>query len=135
MQYRRMLSDVQSEYVIFSRPPYAVDPLDEHVVKQARSHGVNCRLLIEAGTLDDEHRQRLDDYSAVGVDVSQTSSLPMKLAVFDGQRGLVALLDRVITRPTWTAVVFEHAGMGEAMKGLFENYWRKRIAGALGNSA
>ena len=43
------------------------------------------------------------------------------------QRGLVALLDPVITRPTWTAVVFEHAGMGEAMKGLFENYWRRKM--------
>ncbi len=53
----------------------------------------------------------------------------MKLAVFDGARGLVALLDPVITRPTWTAVVFEHSGMGEAMKGLFENYWRRRLSG------
>jgi hypothetical protein len=51
----------------------------------------------------------------------------MKLAVFDAQRGLLALLDPVITRPTWTAVVFEHAAMGEAMKGLFENYWRRRL--------
>jgi hypothetical protein len=24
--------------------------------------------------------------------------------------------------------VFEHSGMGEAMKGLFENYWRRKIA-------
>lgn len=135
MQYRRMLSDVRSEYLEFSRPPYAVDPLDEQLVKQARARGVNCRLLIEAGTLDDNHRQRLGEYAAAGVEVAQTASLPMKLAVFDGQRGLVALLDPVITRPTWTAVVFEHGGMGEAMKGLFENYWRRRISGALGSTA
>jgi hypothetical protein len=48
----------------------------------------------------------------------------MKLALFDGTHGLIALLDPVITRQTWTAVVFEHHGMGEAMKGLFEEYWR-----------
>ena len=35
------------------------------------------------------------------------------------------LLDPVITRPTWTAVVFHHEGMGQAMKGLFEDYWRR----------
>jgi hypothetical protein len=62
------------------------------------------------------------------VEVAQTDSLPMKLAVFDGTRGLLALLDPVITRPTWTAIVFEHAGMGEAMKGLFESYWRRRLS-------
>jgi sugar-specific transcriptional regulator TrmB len=127
VQYRKMLSDVRAEYLEFSRPPYAVDPLDEHLVKQARQRGVTCRLLIESGTLDDAHRQRLEDYAAAGVEIGQAESLPMKLAVFDGQCGLVALLDPVITRPTWTAVVFEHGGMGEAMKGLFENYWRRKM--------
>ncbi len=57
----------------------------------------------------------------------------MKLAIFDGRKGLIALLDPVITKPTWTAVVFEHDGMGEAMKGLFENYWRR--AASLASSA
>lgn len=124
-QYRKMLGDVQGDYVEFSRPPYAVDPLDEQLVKQARMRGVNCRLLLEAGTLDDDHRQRLDDYIAVGVQVAQLASLPMKLALFDNTRGMIALLDPVITKPAWTSVMFDHAGMGEAMKGLFEEYWRR----------
>lgn len=127
MLYRRMLSEVRNEYLEFSRPPYAVDPLDEQLVKKARIRGVACRLLIESGTLDNGHRQRLEEYAAAGVEVGQSDSLPMKLAVFDGSRGLLALLDPVITRPTWTAVVFEHGGMGEAMKGLFENYWLSRV--------
>ena len=122
-EYRRMLSEVQSEYLEFSRPPYAVDPLDEKLVKQARESGVGCRLLLESASLDDGHRQRLGDYSASGVEVRQVSSLPMKLALFDSRRGMIALLDPVITRPTWTALVFDHEGMGEAMKGLFEEYW------------
>src|SRR4029077_3544741 len=61
-EYRRMLSEVKSEYVEFSRPPYAVDPFDEKLVKQARLSGVSCRLLIESATLDDAHRQRLSEY-------------------------------------------------------------------------
>jgi hypothetical protein len=102
-----------------------VDPLDEKLVKQAGSGGVACRLLLEAASLDDEHRQRLTEYQTAGVEVRVAYSLPMKLAVFDGQHGMLALLDPVITRPTWTAVVFHHEGMGEAMKGLFEDYWRR----------
>src|SRR5690349_10716541 len=124
-EYRRMLSEMREEYLEFSRPPYAVDPLDEKLVKQAASNAVSCRLLLEAAALDDEHRQRLSEYQQVGVDVMVAESLPMKLAVFDGRRGMIALLDPVITRPTWTAVVFNHDGMGEAMKGLFEDHWRR----------
>jgi sugar-specific transcriptional regulator TrmB len=124
-EYRRMLSEVQQEYLEFSRPPYAVDPLDERLVRQARLRGVRCRLLLEAGQLDEVHKQRLSEYESVGVEVCQADSLPMKLALFDGRHGMIALLDPVITKPTWTAVVFNHDGMGEAMKGLFEEYWRR----------
>lgn len=124
-EYRKMLSEVKSEYLEFSRPPYAVDPLDEKLVKKAVGAEVSCRLLLESSVLDESHEQRLAEYTAAGVQVRQTESLPMKLAIFDGQRGMIALLDPVITRPSWTAVVFNHAGMGKAMKGLFEEYWSR----------
>src|ERR1039458_7466409 len=48
-EYRRMLAEVKREYVEFSRPPYAVDPLHEQLVKQAGSSGRACRLLVEGG--------------------------------------------------------------------------------------
>jgi sugar-specific transcriptional regulator TrmB len=123
--YRAMLAEVESEYLEFSRRPYAVDPLDEQLVKQARARGVACRLLVEAGSLDDEHRLRLEEYMLAGVEIRLADSLPMKLALFDNNQGLIALLDPVITKPTWTSVVFDHAGLGEAMRGLFEGHWRR----------
>lgn len=125
MQYRKMLSEVRHDYLEFSRPPYAVDPLDEQLVKQARARGVKCRLLIQSGTLDETHRQRLEEYAAAGVEVREAQSLPMKLALFDGREGMIALLDLIVTKPAWTAVMFEHPGMCEAMHGLFESYWRR----------
>jgi HTH-type transcriptional regulator, sugar sensing transcriptional regulator len=124
-EYRRMLAEVKGEYLEFSRPPYAVDPLDEMLVKQACGNGVLCRLLIETGTLDEHHRQRLAEYAAAGVEIRQAASLPLKLALFDDRNGLIALLDPVISRPTWTALVFDHPGLGEAMKHLFEDRWRR----------
>ena len=51
----------------------------------------------------------------------------MKLALFDGQLGMIALLDPVITKPSWTALMFEHLGFAEAMKGLFDDHWRRAI--------
>ena len=120
-----MLNEVEREYFEFSRPPYAVDPLDEQLVKQARRRGVRCRLLIEVHSLDDAHRVRLAEYAAAGVEVRQTDSLPLKLAVFDGRQGLSALMDPVVTKPTWTSIVFEHEGFAQAMRFLFEEHWRR----------
>ena len=126
--YRSMLANVEREYLEFSRPPYAVDPLDEQLVRQARARGVRCRILIEPEALDEAHRARLEEYQQAGVEVRLLSHLPMKLAVFDASQGLVALLDPVITRPAWTAVVFDHEGFGLAMRNLFEDCW-SRAAG------
>jgi len=123
--YRSMLEGVRSVYEEFSRPPYAVDPLDEQMVQQAASRGVRCRILLEGGALDGAHQARLRDYIASGIEVRSLASLPMKLALFDGLQGMVALLDPVITRPSWTAVVFDHEGFGQAMHFLFEEYWRR----------
>jgi HTH-type transcriptional regulator, sugar sensing transcriptional regulator len=124
-EYRRMLAEVKTEYLEFSRPPYAVDPLDEMLVRQARANGVSCRLLIEAGTLDHHQRQRLIEYASAGVEIRQAPSLPLKLALFDVQSGLIALLDPVISKPAWTSLVFDHAGLGEAMRHLFEERWQR----------
>ena len=123
-QYRRMLAEVRNEYVEFSRPPYAVDPLDEHLIRDARKRGVACRLIFQEGTVNEAHRARLDEYISIGVNVRFAQSVPMKLALFDCRQGMIALLDPVITKPAWTSVMFEHEGLGMAMKGLFEDYWR-----------
>lgn len=124
-EYRRMLSEVKQEYLEFSRPPYAVDPLDKTLLKQARQNGVSCRLLIETETLDAQRLQGLAEFALAGVEIRQAPSLPMKMACFDGRNGLIALLDPVISRPAWTSLVFDHAGLGEAMKHLFEDRWQR----------
>jgi sugar-specific transcriptional regulator TrmB len=124
-QFRGMLAAAEKEYLEFSRPPYAVDPLEAEMVIRARERGVHCRVLVEHGTLDETHRRFLDEYQAAGVEVRQIDKVPMKLAIFDARHGLIALLDPVITKPTWTSVIFDHSGMAEAMRGLFEDYWRR----------
>src|SRR6516225_6630056 len=84
-QFRRMLAAARSEYLEFSRPPYAVDPLDAEFVIQARARGVECRLLVEHGTLDAPHERFLSDYQAAGVEIRQIEKVPMKLALLDGR--------------------------------------------------
>jgi sugar-specific transcriptional regulator TrmB len=123
-EYRRMLSGASQEYLEFSRPPYAVDPVDEKLVLAALKKGVSCRLLVES-TIDDKHREWLSGYIGAGVEIREAVSLPLKMALFDARCGLLALLDPVVSRPMWTSLVFDHAGLGEAMRHLFEDHWRR----------
>ena len=131
IHYRRMLSTAVNTFVEFARPPFAVDPLDEQLVRDAAERGVESRILIEAGTLGDGYKNRLAEYSERRVEIRIAERLPLKLALFDNKCGLVALLDPVLTRPSWSTVLFEHDGFSEAMAGLFEAYWCKATAATL----
>ncbi len=126
--YRRMIADAKNEYLEFSRPPFAVDPIDSvETVVEASQRGVSCRLLADPSILDDTRLVRLRECAAAGVQVRQVTLVPLKLALFDGRRGLIALLDPVITKPAWTSLVFDHPGLGEAMRGLFEEHWKRSL--------
>lgn len=121
--YRRMLTGAGAEYAEFSRPPFAVDPLSERLVTEAAARGIFCRLLLETGRSGPAPDARFEEHRAAGVQIRYIDRLPLKLALFDRRCGLLALLDPVATKPSWTAVVFEHEGFAEAMSGLFESYW------------
>ena len=123
-QFRETLAEVRGEYLEFSRPPYAAAPVERDLLRQAVERGVGCRVIIEeaANAEQDGDFCSLRD---VGLQLRIAKSLPMKMAVFDGERGMIALLDPVVTRPTWATVVFDHPGLGQAMKGLFEEYWNR----------
>ncbi|MGH9583177.1 MAG: TrmB family transcriptional regulator [Bryobacteraceae bacterium] len=130
--YRRMLTGALGEYAEFSRPPFAVDPLEERLVTEAAARGIFCRLLLEADSTEGATHPRFEEHRAAGVQIRFIDRLPLKLALFDRRCGLVALLDPVLTRPSWTAVVFEHEGFAEAMSGLFESYWSRAGEAAAG---
>ena len=128
VHYRRMLSAATERYDEFSRPPFAVDPLHEELVQETARRGVVCRLLIEKSCNSINGGQFPQPQEENGIQIRFLERLPLKLALFDGKCGLVALLDPVLTKPAWTAVIFEHAGFAEAMSGLFESYWcRARV--------
>ncbi len=131
--YRRMLGSVTREYVEFVGPPYAMNPLDDELVGQARGRGVTCQILMAASRpedrAEDHFSQRHESYQRQGAEVRTLPALPMKLAIFDGGSGLFAILDPVVTRPSWTAVVFEHPDMAGALLNLFRQYWNQAPVG------
>jgi hypothetical protein len=121
-EYRRMLLSCESEYVEFARPPYGVDPGREPILQQMLATGLECRLLFMAETVD---RDQLTPLKSAGAKLRTIDALPMKLALFDQQRGMISLNDPVVTNPQITALVFEHESLASAMSSLFEEFWSR----------
>ena len=119
-EYRRLLSHCQKEYLEFARPPYGVDPSRDPIVQDLLNKGVACRLLFAAGVAEPDMLGALRE---AGSQVATAPELPMKLAIFDGARGMISLDDPVVSHPQITALVFDHESLGSAMQSLFEDFW------------
>jgi len=90
-------------------------------VLEAHLRGVACRVLAEKGSADAGVIRRCRD---AGVEVREFSRMPLKIVVADA-RGMLVLADAVTTNPQSTAIFFEHAGMAEAMKTVFDQAWQR----------
>ncbi len=121
-EYRRLLLQCESEYLEFARPPYGVDPSREPIVQKLLDKGVTCRLLFAAGAAEPDS---LGGLQSAGAKVATATELPMKLAIFDGRRGMISLDDPVVSHPQITALVFDHESLGSAMQSLFEDFWTR----------
>ncbi len=119
-EYRRLLLQCESDYLEFARPPYGSDPLREPIVQQLLQRDVACRLLFDSQAADLELLRGL---SAAGAEIRTAPSLPMKLALFDGRRGMISLADPVVSNPEMSALVFDHDSLASAMASLFEDFW------------
>ena len=125
-EYRRFLLQSKDDYLEFARPPYAVDPAGEPLLPDLLRRGVECRLLYDPHVMgDSEERSRLEVLKREGAKIRLAQELPLKLALFDNQRGMISLDDPVVSHPQLTALVFEHKSLCMAMGSLFEDFWKR----------
>ena len=129
-EYRRFLLSTTAEYLELARPPYAVQPIQEPFLDQLLENGATCRLLYESHSLSHGQRVQLTEFQRTRAK-SQTrllNELPIKLALFDNQRGMISLDDPVAGHPGITALVFDHKQLATAMVSLFDDCWRRGVS-------
>ena len=121
-----MLLQTHNEYLEFARPPYAVDPGHEPLVRSLADKGTACKLMFDSNDVRDSGgKAKLKLLEGAGAEVRLGRNIPMKLALFDGHSGLISLNDPVVSHQKLTALVFEHRSLGSAMRTLFADFWNR----------
>lgn len=128
-EYRNMLLETRNEYLEFARPPYAVDPGHEPIVRSLADKGTACKLMFDSTDVRvPGGKAKLKLLEGAGAEVRLGRNIPMKLALFDGHSGLISLNDPVVSHQKLTALVFEHRSLGSAMRTLFADLWNRSAA-------
>ncbi|MFN2591768.1 MAG: TrmB family transcriptional regulator [Candidatus Dormibacteria bacterium] len=131
-KYDELLAAVQTEMLMFTRPPFAAPPArNSDMVLAALRRGVKIRVLYPAAMLDDAtavayRRYAETCYHPAGVQGRVTPELPMKLVVFDRSVSLVGLADSGHAPSMYpTLLHIDHPGFAVMQALAFEQLWQE----------
>jgi sugar-specific transcriptional regulator TrmB len=125
-QFREMLAEVRTECLQFGPSPYLEGPDALQGFVSASRRGVHCRLLLDGQTISGTAAGDAPLPAGLPLEVRRGCHLPLRMTIFDAQCGLLTLDP--------AALVFDHPGLGAALRGLFEDFWRRESATGGGES-
>ena len=130
--YEQLISDAETEVVMFNRPPYTWDPgAVNPAVIEMLGRGVRTRVLYHADRWEDPSaagfRASHDAYHRAGVESRLVDDLPIKMAVADRKAALIGMrlpLDGVDLEGSFpTNLLIEDPGMAQVLAHAFEQLW------------
>lgn len=127
--FEQLMDGAESEVLMFTRPPYSWDPGQPNpsVVDMLR-RGVATRVLYQVGDIKDVDaeavRSEILEYHRLGVEGRLVNQLPMKLAVVDRKRTLLAMTGPALGRGEFpTALLIDDPGCATVNAAAFEYLW------------
>lgn len=127
--YDRLLSEAESELLVFNRPPYSYPPdVVNPAVIGALERGVLTRVLYQAEQWSDpsaaRFRKAMAVYHEAGVQARLVDDLPIKLAIADRSVALLAMTDPVMPEVGFpTTLLVQHPGFACLQADAFEQRW------------
>jgi HTH-type transcriptional regulator, sugar sensing transcriptional regulator len=123
-RFGELQAGAQQELLIFTKPPYAVEPGANTEGLELLSRGVVARSLYERSVYDDDAVvAAVKQFVAQGEQARVVDHLPLKLVVIDERVAVFTMEDPVAGVSDLTIMVVEHPGFAGLLKLAFEHAW------------
>jgi sugar-specific transcriptional regulator TrmB len=123
-RFAELEASAQREILVFTRPPYAVEPAENVEGLRLLERHVEARSVYERSIYDDPAQvEAVRAFVAAGEQARVVESLPLKLVLVDERVAAFALEDPVAGATGLTIMVVEHAALGALFKQAFEAVW------------
>lgn len=123
-RFAELQGTAEREILVFSKPPFAVDPEENVAGLELLGRGVEARGVYERSLYDD--RRQVDavaHFVEAGEQARVVDALPLKLVVIDERVALFTMEDPVAGTPGLTIMVVEHPALARLLKLAFERVW------------
>jgi len=123
-RFSELEATVEREILVFTRPPYAIEPADNVAGLELLARGVEARSVYERSLYDDEAQvAAVRHFVGAGEQARVVDELPLKLVLMDDRIALFTMEDPVAGAPGLTIMIVEHPSFAKLLKLAFERVW------------
>jgi len=123
-RFDELQASAQREILVFTKPPYAVQPGENVAGLQLLARGVEARSVYERSVYDDPAVvNAVRTFIEAGERAHVVDELPLKLVLIDERVALFTMEDPVAGATDLTIMIVEHPGLARLLKLAFEHAW------------
>jgi sugar-specific transcriptional regulator TrmB len=112
------------EILVFTKPPYAVEPSENRAGLELMARGVAARSVYERSVYDDAAViGAVRSFVAAGEQARVVDELPLKLVLIDDRVALFTMEDPIAGTTNLTIMIVEHPAFAGLLKLAFEHVW------------
>jgi sugar-specific transcriptional regulator TrmB len=112
------------EILVFTKPPYAVEPAENVAGLELMARGVEARSVYERSVYDDPAVvDAVRSFVAAGEQARVVDELPLKLVLIDERIALFTMEDPIAGATNLTIMTVEHPALARLLKLAFERVW------------
>ena len=125
-RFAELEASVEREILVFTKPPYAIEPADNVAGLQLLGRGVEARSVYERSLYDDTAQvEAVRHFVEAGERARVVDELPLKLVLIDERIALFTMEDPVAGAPGLTIMIVEHSALAQLLKLAFERMWEQ----------
>jgi sugar-specific transcriptional regulator TrmB len=125
-RFEELEASAQHEILVFTKPPYALEPAENVAGLQLLARGVAARSVYERSVYDDP---AVVDAVRVFIDAGEQArvvdELPLKLVLIDERVALFTMEDPVAGATDLTIMIVEHPGFARLLRLAFQHVWQQ----------
>jgi sugar-specific transcriptional regulator TrmB len=126
-RFGELQSQVKKEILVFTKPPYATQPLENTEGLEISRH-VRARSVYEITAFDDPgFIAGVERFIEAGEEARFVDSLPLKLVIIDETIVMFGMQDPVASGRDLTIMVVEHPQLASLLKVAFEAIWAQGL--------
>jgi hypothetical protein len=125
-RFEELQSRAEREILVFTKPPYAIEPAENVAGLQLLERGVEARSVYERSVYDDAAvTDAVRTFVAAGEQARVVDELPLKLVLIDERVALFTMEDPVAGSGDLTIMIVEHSAFARLLKLAFEHEWTR----------